>query len=263
MNSLIILNLLFVALSSATPTNLAKAPPIVGGFLANKNEFPHQVALTVYGYIRCGGSIISEHFVLTAAHCLVSKTQLKSFDVLVGVNNLDDENGQRYKVVDQIPHEKYSPFEHKDDIGLLRLEKPIIYSESVKPIELQTTELELNSKVRIIGWGRTGSYEEPSRDLKYNIVSVDSNTVCGKINYKGLICLGHPKDNGACNGDSGGSAISQDGKLIGVANFVVESCGSTNPDGYAKVSFYKNWIESKMDKFEEKKTTKKLQILLL
>lgn len=46
-------------------------------------------------------------------------------------------------------------------------------------------------------------------------------------------------------GDSGGSAMYQN-KLAGVANFVVYGCGSENADGYAKVSFYADWIRDKM-----------------
>lgn len=51
---------------------------------------------------------------------------------------------------------------------------------------------------------------------------------------------------------SGGPAIA-DGKLIGVANFVVGGCGSSFPDGYAKVSFFKSWITEKIAKYEEKR----------
>lgn len=48
---------------------------------------------------------------------------------------------------------------------------------------------------------------------------------------------------------SGGPAIA-DGKLVGVANFVVGGCGSKYPDGYAKVSFFKNWITEKIAEYE-------------
>jgi secreted trypsin-like serine protease len=254
MKFLIVLNLLFIALSSSTATsiNFESAPPIVGGSFAVKNEFPHQVALILRGSLRCGGSIITEQFVLTAAHCLVNKQYLNQFEVLAGANNLGDKDGQRYKIIDEVPHEGYGDHGNTDDIALLIVEKPFIFSESVKPIELQTSELEIGSEIKIIGWGKTSAYGQISQDLKYNTVTVQSNNQCGGIQYNGLICLGHPKDNGACNGDSGGSAISQEGKLVGVANFVMVACGTTYPDGYAKVSFYNDWINSNMDKLEEK-----------
>lgn len=48
---------------------------IVGGDFAAENQFPHQIAITQSGYLRCGGSIIHESWVLTAAHCLLSKLE--------------------------------------------------------------------------------------------------------------------------------------------------------------------------------------------
>lgn len=252
MNSFIITNLLFIALSSATPTtNLAGAPPIVGGFLAAKKEFPFQVAIFFGGQHHCGGSIISEHFILTAAHCLVRDSS--RLEVIVGVTNLNDRSAQRFKVAQQIGHEGYFDGQNLNDIALLRLEKPLIYSATVKPIELQTAEVPVNSILKIIGWGRTGNNLPGSQDLKYNVVAVQSNTECLGHRYNGLICLAHTAGNGACNGDSGGPAISPDGKVAGIANFVLGGCGTRLPDAYAKVSYFFGWINEKMNKYEQKK----------
>lgn len=60
-----------------------------------------------------------------------------------------------------------------------------------------------------------------------------------------LLCLGHTKENGACSGDSGGPAAFN-GKLAGVAGFVVTGCGSNRADGYAKVSYHIDWINKNM-----------------
>jgi trypsin len=263
MNSLIILNLLFlfIALSSsaATSVNRKSAPPIVGGSFAAKNEFPHQVALILFNSVTCGGSIISEQFVLTAAHCLVNKRLLNIFKVLAGANNLGDKNAQIYKIIDEFPHRGFDGTGNTDDIALLVIEKPFIFSDSIKPIELQTSELEIGSKVKIVGWGKTSPspFGVTSQNLKQNIVTVQSNNQCGVIRYNGLLCLGHSRNNGACDGDSGGSAISEEGKLVGVANFIQFVCGSTYPDGYAKVYFYHDWINSNMNMLEEKYSLKK------
>lgn len=42
-----------------------------------------------------------------------------------------------------------------------------------------------------------------------------------------------------------------DGKLCGVANFVTFGCGSANPDGYAKISYFVDWVQKTVSKYEQ------------
>lgn len=63
-------------------------------------------------------------------------------------------------------------------------------------------------------------------------------------------------------GDSGGSAM-YEGKLVGVANFVMSGCGSTYPDGYAKVSFFVDWINKTISNYEAQTKSPKAAHLIL
>lgn len=181
----------FVALIAGS---LAKnlSPKIVGGHIAAKNQFPHQIAIMYGGSLRCGGSIYNENWVITAAHCVAN-----NLVILAGTNTLTD-GGEARKVIKAIPHEDYGNF--MNDIALLRLEKPLTFDKSIQPIELLTEEVPVGGEVIISGWGKTSNIGSPSDQLKFNTLEATSSEECALvIDHPGLICLGHTKGNGACN----------------------------------------------------------------
>ena len=81
---------------------------IVGGREASRGEFPHQVSLQVYSRHFCGGAIISERWVLTAAHC-VSRG---SITVMAGKHNIheSEDTEQNVEVDDVYVHEQFSGY---------------------------------------------------------------------------------------------------------------------------------------------------------
>uniref|UniRef100_A0A182QB53 Peptidase S1 domain-containing protein n=1 Tax=Anopheles farauti TaxID=69004 RepID=A0A182QB53_9DIPT len=213
---------------------------IVGGQLADDTQMPYQIALFYNGRFRCGGSIIGVRHVLTAAHCLQDGDTVLDpalFDVHVGSADLNA-GGQRYQVRGVYPHEKYGNFQN--DIGLLEMKKPFHFDKYVQPIELIDEELPIGTEVVISGYGREGMNMPASTVLLYTTMFVVESELCTELG-DGLVCIYKEGNFGACNGDSGGPAV-HEGKLVGVANFVVDTCGGSHPDGYAKVSFYRDWI---------------------
>ena len=135
-----------------------------------------------------------------------------------------------------------------NDVALLEVETPITWTKNVQSIEMADAEVPSGADVIVSGWGRLYTGGPIPHHLQYNVLKALSTKECGNainMGYDSLICLAHEQNNGVCNGDSGGPATYQ-GKLVGVAGFVVDGCGTKNPDGYAKVFHHLDWIIENM-----------------
>ncbi|XP_008207491.1 serine protease snake isoform X1 [Nasonia vitripennis] len=258
---------------------IVETPLIVGGVKAKSNEFPHMVAV---GFGKppensssvdfevsweCGGSIISENFVLTASHCLESKDRGPAIRIRAGSTLLKDpEPGYQERVViERIKHPNYTLPARYNDIALLRLEKPLELSGAVRPACLEI-EHEPVGKVAIAsGFGKT-AYDEAvgSNELmkvQLNYISKDDCERSYKIDIGGrqlpsglipsLLCAGvmeGGKD--TCQGDSGGPlqrVLSEPYcmySLVGVTSFGKFCAFENSPAMYSRVSSYVDWIES-------------------
>ncbi|XP_055913324.1 serine protease SP24D-like [Eupeodes corollae] len=237
-------------LHAATHLSAQPISKVVGGKDADIGQFPHQVALFKDGSFTCGGSIISSRYVLTAAHCVVVGNGIetlpgKYFTVRVGsIQRLA--GGKLIPIKNIIVRQSYGNF--LDDVALLELATELVFTKNIQKIDLFDQEVPKGQDVVISGWGRIKHGGEIPHRLQYNILTALDAASCNESIGWGkeqILCLAHPKDNGACNGDSGGPATYQ-GKLVGVAGFVYGGCGNIYPDGYAKVKYHLEWIQSNM-----------------
>ncbi|KAM7348214.1 serine protease SP24D-like [Cochliomyia hominivorax] len=235
-----------VSYTSAVPSSR-----VVGGADANIGQFPHQVSLQRSdGSHICGGSIINERYILTAAHCVVVGNGVEPYPpqyFQVRVGSIQRTIGGKLLQLKRITVNK-SYKNLLNDVALLELEQPLTWTDNIKPIEMADTEVPSGVDVTVSGWGRLYTDGPIPHRLQWNTLKALSTDECeNAINwgYDSLICLAHEQDNGVCNGDSGGPATYQ-GKLVGVAGFVVGGCGTRNPDGYAKVFYHRQWIEDNM-----------------
>jgi len=227
---------------------------VVGGEDAAKAQFPHQVSLRNAGSHSCGGSILTRNFILTAAHCVsdedenhvITPVAADRFTIRAGSNDRFS-GGVLHQVAEVIIHEGYGNF--LNDVALLRLESPLIFSSSIQPIDLPSVDTPADVDVIISGWGRIKHQGDVPRYLKYNTLQSISLDRCDELIGWGVqseLCLIHEADNGACNGDSGGPAI-YNNQVVGVAGFVWSACGTSYPDGYARVHFHNEWIRNNSD----------------
>ena len=172
---------------------------IVNGTEPSPHSLPWMTALYQVSSGRrsfiCGGAVLNENYILTAAHCVVrgsSTLPAKNFNVKLGAHRLST-SGEFYEITKVTAHEKYDSSHHKYDLALLKLKNPINWSSNpdIKPICLPTPEmdnLDLVGKPSIVaGWGTTRSDGgRPSDVLLYAEVPVVSNSEC-KSAYSTLL----------------------------------------------------------------------------
>ncbi|XP_061398827.1 serine protease SP24D-like [Musca vetustissima] len=214
--------------------------------MALERQFPHQVAVRSTSGSLCGGSIISENYILTAAHCVTSglppvKKSIASVIVKAGSTHLA-RGGQMLRISQIIVHPDYDDSEN--DIALVKLEKPLKFGETIKPISLASQDPPEGASVVIAGWGNVREGGLKSKNLLYTTLTAISHEKCNALlgySPKSRICLAPRGGNGACEGDSGGPAV-YNGELVGVTNVIYGDCGSEYPDGYASVAYYRDWI---------------------
>ena len=225
---------------------------IVGGEKTDIKDHPWQVALNIKtpeGTYLCGGSIIAQRWVLTAAHCMEPGTKSENVKAKAGATNYISA-GTWTPIKRVVVHEKYNPKTFENDLALLKLASPP--SGKVIPIADAAMTLSVGQPLEVTGWGATSEGGDAARNLLKGTVPYVDNAVCNEPKaYNGgigahMMCAGH-RDGGvdACQGDSGGPLVwrTEDGPvLVGVVSFG-EGCARKLKYGvYTRVSSYRDWI---------------------
>merc|ERR1711872_564375 len=228
---------------------------IVGGTQASLNEWPWQVAL-MYGNSQfCGGSLINDRYVLTAAHCVEGFTA-GDLSVRLGEHNLasSSESSTVTRGVRTIKaHQSYNDQTLVNDIALLELSSPVTQSSTILSVCLPPPRPQYaNRQATVTGWGTTSSGGSSPNTLREITVKVWSNKDCVNSNYgnaiqSGMMCAGTTgKD--SCQGDSGGPLVYRDGggnyDQIGVVSWGSGCAVAGYPGVYTRVTSYLDWIKT-------------------
>lgn len=243
---------------------------IVGGTDAKIKEFPHMVQIGYGNEPRiawlCGGSLISERYVLSAAHCTKPESKgparwarLGDLDTL---SNQDRAPSEILKIVERTNHPKYNNVQLYNDIALYKLERDIVLNPYIRPICLQVDFEVPQDRGIATGWGHTRWGGRPTNKLQKVGLNVVDNQSCNKsyrasvgrqlpkgIDDTVMLCAGDEQGKDTCQGDSGGPlqvrleepycTYSQ----IGVTSFG-RGCAENYPGVYTRVSAFIPWIES-------------------
>lgn len=241
---------------------------IFGGKKAALGDLPWQVRLRV-GSVMGGGALISDRWVLTAAHLFDnSRTPVHIYGGLIDLKKRSNQNTFRMQSLiihpnytKQVPNEQPN-FNH--DIALIMLKEKVRLGPNLSPVCLpeDASLPEVQTLGYISGWGRTETHVI-ALILHYAQVPIVSMDECENVDYMGknpfftpnMICAGLLGVD-SCQGDSGGPFVFQDSQephrhiVRGIVSFGPPNCGSYGV--YTHVGNYLNWIETTMKQYESK-----------
>ena len=225
---------------------------IINGEDTSIDEIPYQVSISFFGSHYCGGSIVAEQWVLTAAHC--ADEEPSDYKIRAGSSH-SHVGGSLHDVDKIIRHQKYfvsSVGIPNNDIALFRVTKPFTIDKTRQIIEMY--EIDEETKVGmysvITGWGTTNpEISRPPTNLQTVTVPIISKDSCKKAYEKltnmdaGQICAAYPEGGkDACQGDSGGPLVI-DGRLAGVVSWGEGCAVAGKPGVYTEVAYYREWID--------------------
>ncbi|XP_049881045.1 vitellin-degrading protease-like isoform X3 [Pectinophora gossypiella] len=231
---------------------------IVGGEDIDITEAPYQVSLVNRGMHSCGGSIVANDLILTAAHC-VRGSRPENFQIRVGSSILN-KGGELYPVGEIIWHPDFEFSKMNKDIAVMWLSEPLRFSDEVMAIPMlsEDVEIEEGEETTVTGWGaieENGIAPKMLQRVEVPIVSQENCQDAYSPMYNitnSMLCAGLPsggKD--ACQGDSGGPLV-YEGQLAGVVSWGLGCARPRYPGVYAKVSDLRPWIDNSINYLRQK-----------
>ncbi|XP_021196271.3 trypsin, alkaline C [Helicoverpa armigera] len=239
---------------AAVPTNPQR---IVGGSLTTIDRYP-TIAVLLYTWNfstfrqSCGGTIINNRAVLTAAHCTNGETPNR-WQIRVG-SSFAHSGGATHFVNANIVHPAYNRNTYENDLAILRSSTTFSFNNNVRAASIAGANYNLadNQAVWAAGWGATFHLAfERSEQLRHVEMRSINQATCrnnyavrGTVITDNMVCSGWPTGGrDQCQGDSGGP-LYHNGVLVGVCSFGV-GCGQAQfPGVNVRVSRYTSWISS-------------------
>uniref|UniRef100_A0A8C8SHS8 Serine protease 53 n=1 Tax=Pelusios castaneus TaxID=367368 RepID=A0A8C8SHS8_9SAUR len=213
-------------------------------------------SLQLHGKHMCGGTLIGDKWLLSAAHCFIGKDTTKdpsSWKVVLGRLQLSGGplQGVERNVSQIITHEKYKDYTKGLDIALLRLDEPVPFNRDVAPVCLPYSrhQFAFGSQCWATGWEKVpgtegNTYAETCNCLHNNLRQKDLSNPAGP----GLICAGSQSGGeGPCQGDSGGPLVCfENGTWFqaGILSFSVGCARPNSPILLTELTAYTDWIQN-------------------
>ncbi|KAJ7312117.1 hypothetical protein JRQ81_006458 [Phrynocephalus forsythii] len=235
----------------AIPPELSGYARIVNGEDAVPGSWPWQVSLqSSSGFHFCGGSLINENWVVTAAHCGVRKNDR----VVVGLfdKSKPGEEAQVLQIAEVFKNPKFDMKSLSDDIALLKLATPAQLTDWVSPVCLPKADDDFPGGKTCVtsGWGVTHPFDPntPER-LQQVALPLLTNQQCKSywddLISDTMVCAGAAGAS-SCMGDSGGPLVCQkDGAwtLVGIVSWGSSICSPSSPGVYARVTELLRFID--------------------
>jgi trypsin len=252
---LVSLLLLLAACSTPAPTASEELDAqIVGGSQAAAHAYPFMIT---YGFAPqdhyCGGSLLSNQWVLTAAHCVYgsrsSDWYITAGDHRISVSGEGEQVRRAAKV---IIHPNYNDTTYDNDIALIKLSSPVTLNSVVKTIARGTLPA-AGTSLRVIGWGDQADGAEDYADtLRQVSVPLRSEASCSEAYGDGvngnMFCAGlRQGGKDSCQADSGGpifQRVNNTYRQVGIVSWG-NGCAQSGQFGvYTKLQNYSSWINT-------------------
>jgi trypsin len=231
-------------------TQASATQEIVGGSRASIADFPYVVYLTTAdGFQFCGGTLVDDNKVITAAHCTVGK-QPKDVLVVAGREDKESGAGMTSPVKSIWVHPQFTDVRSGADVSVLTLVARLPYEPLPLPSQNDTALYAAGQPGVILGWGRTAADGQPSRYLLQASVPLMTDPDCTKSYpaYKpaAMVCAGVPQGGtDSCQGDSGGPLIVA-GRLAGVTSWGEACAAAGKPGVYTRLAAYLAVLEDEV-----------------
>ncbi|XP_063218071.1 trypsin epsilon-like [Bacillus rossius redtenbacheri] len=233
---------------------------ILNGEPAKPGEYPFAVSLEVAGQHFCGGTVVSQYWVVSAAHCFPTPNMRSLVQVRAGVTS-QGRGGTLHHVDQVVSHPEYNePSLYNNDIALLKVKEPFTEA-AVRPARLADHRdlLDQGTDVVSAGWGITTKDGSggPSPDLLEVSLTVVDRKKCnrlpgishlyevgGLVVTENMICA-RARDKDTTKGDSGGPLLRREGGdlvLVGVVSWGEGQGSWDSPGVYTDVAKYEKWI---------------------
>ncbi|XP_070803491.1 transmembrane protease serine 6 [Pituophis catenifer annectens] len=234
---------------------------IIGGAHSVEGEWPWQASLQVRGHHLCGGTLIADRWVITAAHCFQEDSHVSPtvWTVYLGKHflNVSSHNEVSFKVNRILQHPYYEEDSHDYDVALLQLDHPVIYSAFIQPVCLPASShlFEPGLLCWVTGWGAAKEGGPTSKILQKVDVQLVQQDICSEAYHyqvsPRMLCAGyHEGKKDSCQGDSGGPLVCQEvsGKwfLAGVVSWGMGCARPNNYGVYTRITSVKEWMKQTM-----------------